>query len=178
MADDSLDGRRVAAGDEDAGHPPRWREDFPIAWGDDHYVSRRELAKFLTLGSGLLVLANAAIALVGKLRPARRFPRTRLAGAAALAPGASLLFRYPTDADPCIALRSREGKLVAYSQVCTHLSCAVIHRPEKNELFCPCHVGIFSTAEGRPVAGPPTRRRPRITLEERGGEVYATGVEV
>ncbi len=68
---------------------PRWREDFPITWGNDNYVSRRELAKFLTLGSGLLVLANAAVALVGKLKPVPRYPRTRLDGAAALPAGAS-----------------------------------------------------------------------------------------
>jgi Rieske Fe-S protein len=156
---------------------PKWREDFPIAWGNDLYVSRRELAKFLTLGSGLLVLANAAIALVAKLRPAPRFPKTRLAGAEALPAGASMLFRYPTDGDPCIAVRNADGRLVAYSQVCTHLSCAVVHRQGSDELFCPCHVGLFSCTEGRPVAGPPTRRLPRITLEEQGGHVWAVGVE-
>ena len=38
---------------------PRWREDFPVRWDEDHYVTRRELAKFLTLGSGLLAGAKA-----------------------------------------------------------------------------------------------------------------------
>lgn len=165
--------------DRDTGsRSPKWRVDFPITWGNDNYVSRRELAKFLTLGSGLLVVANAAIALVGKLKPAPRYPRARLEGAAALPAGGSMLFRYPTDADPCIAVRNADGRLVAYSQVCTHLSCAVVHRPGSGELFCPCHVGRFSCTEGRPFAGPPTRRLPRIVLEERGGEVWATGVEV
>ena len=37
----------------------RWQEDFPIRWEADHYVTRRELTKFLTLGSCLLVGANA-----------------------------------------------------------------------------------------------------------------------
>lgn len=157
---------------------PRWRQDFPIAWGNDHYVSRRELAKFLTLGSGLLVLANGVIALLAKLRPSPRFPELRLAGAAQLPAGASMLFRYPTEADPCIAVRNADGRLVAYSQVCTHLSCAVIHRPGSSELLCPCHIGRFSCSEGRPIAGPPTRRLPRIVLTERAGEVWAVGVEV
>ena len=34
--------------DADGGRPPRCNEDFPIAWEDDHYVTRRELVKFLT----------------------------------------------------------------------------------------------------------------------------------
>ena len=29
----------------------RWRDDFPVRWDDDNYMTRRELAKFLTLGS-------------------------------------------------------------------------------------------------------------------------------
>ncbi len=29
---------------------PKWRQDFPIEWEADHYVSRREMVKFLTLG--------------------------------------------------------------------------------------------------------------------------------
>ena len=33
-------------------------------------------------------------------------------------------------------------------------------------------------ADGRPLAGPPTRPLPRITLERRGDDLFATGVEV
>lgn len=43
----------------------RWSQDFPIRWEEDHCVTRRELAKFLTLGSGTLVAATASVALVG-----------------------------------------------------------------------------------------------------------------
>ena len=45
----------------------RWREDFPIGWEADHYVTRRELTKFLTLGSALLVGANVVIAALGQV---------------------------------------------------------------------------------------------------------------
>ena len=37
---------------------PQWKRDFPIEWEGDHYVSRREMVKFLTLGSALLATAN------------------------------------------------------------------------------------------------------------------------
>ncbi len=158
---------------------PRWRLDFPIRWDDDHYVTRRELAKFLTLGSAVLAGATGAVAIWGHARRGGPYPRRRVAEAAAIPAGGTLLFRYPTDADPCILLRLADGTLVAYSQVCTHLSCAVVRDPGGGDgLFCPCHRGAFDGADGRPTAGPPTRRLPRILLEEQDGAVYAVGVEV
>jgi nitrite reductase/ring-hydroxylating ferredoxin subunit len=157
---------------------PQWWEDFPIDWAQDHYVTRRELTKFLTLGSGLLVGASIAIAVAGRQRRPAPAPELSLGRASSIPPGGSLLFRYPTDEDPCILVRRRDGRLAAYSQVCTHLSCAVLHRPAQDTLFCPCHHGYFSCGEGRPTAGPPTRRLPRIRLEQRGDELFAVGVEV
>jgi arsenite oxidase small subunit len=156
---------------------PRWREDFPIRWDNDNYVTRRDLIKFLTLGSLLLVGANLAIAVLGKLWRPGRYPRVPIARAADLSPQAPVLFRYPSDADACILVRAADGKPQAFSQVCTHLSCAVTYRPERGDLYCPCHVGVFQVSDGRPIAGPPSRPLARILLEERDGAIYAVGVE-
>jgi arsenite oxidase small subunit len=160
-----------------ANHAPKWRTDFPIEWDGDHYVSRREMVKYLTLGSLLLAIGNWATVIVGKFRRTAVVPEQRVGSVSALAQNDSLLFRYPTDGDPCIAVRTREGKLVAYSQVCTHLSCAVVHDRSLNQLVCPCHNGIFNVEQGAPVAGPPTRPLPKIKLEQRGDDLIATGVE-
>ena len=157
---------------------PRWREDFPVRWDEDHYMTRRELAKFLTLGSGLLASVNVLIAAIGLNASIPTTPVQRIAGTDEIPPGGSLLFRYPTGDDPCILVRDLSGRLDAYSQVCTHLSCAVVHRPEDRALACPCHKGSFSAADGQPLAGPPTRRLPRIVIEQRGDEIVATGIEV
>ncbi|MGH9823920.1 MAG: ubiquinol-cytochrome c reductase iron-sulfur subunit [Blastocatellia bacterium] len=157
---------------------PRWREDFPIQWERDHYVTRREFAKFLTLGSSLLVAANAVIAAIGLGRRKPQAPEALIGSASAVPPDGTVLFRYPTDKDPCILIRNKSGQLLAYSQVCTHLSCAVIHEPDQNQLFCPCHHGCFSTGDGRPLAGPPTRALPKIKLKVRGDDIYAVGVEI
>jgi Rieske Fe-S protein len=161
---------------------PQWREDFPIQWDDDHYVTRRELAKFLTLGSALLVCANATVVVVSRTRAQPTYAPVRIASASALAPGESLLFRYPTDQDPCILVRTKRGALAAFSQVCTHLSCAVIYRAADDHLYCPCHEGLFDCQGARggapPIAGPPERPLPRIALDVRGDDVFATGVEV
>ncbi len=163
---------------DDSKTAPRWREDFPIGWDVDHYLTRRELAKFLTLGSALLVGASGVIVSIGRMGFQEAHPEQRIASASAIPPGGSALFRYPTGQDPCILVRDRDGTLRAYSQVCTHLSCAVVHVPEDDELMCPCHRGFFDAADGRPIAGPPTRRLPRILLQQRGDDVFAVGVEV
>jgi Rieske Fe-S protein len=102
----------------------------------------------------------------------------RIAAADEVPPGGSLLFEYPTNEDPCILVRAEDGAFHAYSQVCTHLACGVVHRPEENVLFCPCHHGYFSIEEARPISGPPTRPLPRIVLEERDGELYAVGIDL
>jgi arsenite oxidase small subunit len=157
---------------------PKWRTDFPIEWEGDHYVSRREMVKFLTLGSVLLAAANWATALAGRVLRTSRSSEKLVGSVAVLDQQRSILFRYPTEKDPCIAVRTLEGKLVAYSQVCTHLSCAVVYSKKDNKLLCPCHNGSFNIVEGAPIGGPPTRRLPRIQVEQRGDQLFATGVEV
>jgi len=156
----------------------RWRDDFPIRWDEDHYMTRRELARFLTLGSGLLALINALVAAIGLTRQPSAVPARRIAGVEDVPVGGSLLFAFPTRDDPCILVRDETGRFNAFSQVCTHLSCAVVHRPRERAFACPCHQGLFSSDDGRPLAGPPTRRLPRVTLERRGADVVATGIEV
>lgn len=156
---------------------PKWRTDFPIEWEGDHYVSRREMVKYLTLGSLLLAAGNWIAAIAGRFRRVVGGGEKRVGSVSALESNGSLLFRYPTEGDPCIAVRTPEGQLVAYTQVCTHLSCAVVHDRTKNELVCPCHKGVFNVDQGAPVAGPPTRPLTRIKLAQRGDDLFATGVE-
>jgi Rieske Fe-S protein len=74
-------------------------------------------------------------------------------------------------------LRTEADTLVAYSQECTHLACAVVPDKQAGRLLCPCHHGYFDSTTGRPLAGPPRRPLPRITLRVQGDDVYATGIE-
>jgi len=159
------------------GHTDCTQRDFPIEWEGDHYVSRREMVKFLTLGSLLLAVANWAAAF-GKRFVRRESNLVKLLGPARdLEQNGYMLFRYPTSESPCIAIRTPEGKFVAYSQVCTHLSCAVVYDRAENQIVCPCHRGVFDVNQGTPVAGPPTRALPRVKLELRDDQFYATGWE-
>ena len=152
----------------------KWHDDFPVEWEGDNYVTRREMVKFLTLGSLFLAVANWVTALGSSILRRGSQKRQLLGSSCDLKANSSALFRYPTAKDPCIAVRTAEGKLVAYSQVCTHLSCAVVYDKTEQSLFCPCHNGRFNLERGAPIAGPPTRPLPRIRLEESGGQIYAT----
>jgi len=160
------------------GKAPKWKQDFPVEWEGDHYVTRREMVKFMTLGSALLACANWITAIAGKLIHRGSQAERHIGSTSALDQAGLLLFRYPTDQDPCIAVRTPEGKLVAYSQVCTHLSCAVVYSKIDNALICPCHKGVFEIERGSPIAGPPTRPLARVRVEQRGDRLIATELEV
>ena len=113
-------------------------------------MTRRELAKFLTLGSGLLASVNVLIAFIGLNESIPTTPIQRIAGRDDIPPGGSLLFRYPTSDDPCILVRDISGRLDAYSQVCTHLSCAVVlfkTPPGRISVIMPCSVAAVARPE-------------------------------
>jgi nitrite reductase/ring-hydroxylating ferredoxin subunit len=157
---------------------PQWRKDFPIDWPKDEYVSRRDFSKFLTLTS--LAFAVGQLWIVGRSwwRQSRGLPPLiRIASRAELPVGKSLVFNYPGAHDSCLLVRLSEDDFVAYSQKCTHLSCAVVPKVERGVLHCPCHEGYFDLRSGRRLAGPPPRPLPRVTLEVRGDDLYATGME-
>jgi Rieske Fe-S protein len=157
---------------------PQWRHDFPIDWPQDQYVARRDFSKFLVLTSLAFVVGQVTIGVQNVFRRRRGEPAIRKVAALADVPvGSSIVFQYPAEHDPCLLIRPSENVLLAYSQSCTHLACAVVPRIPDNCIHCPCHNGYFDLATGRPIAGPPRRPLPKIRLKVRQGVVYATGVE-
>lgn len=167
----------IAPDQRPMGEQPRWRQDFAIDLPEDNFIARRDFAKFLVLTSGAFVAGQAWIAAKSLVRD-RRAPagRKRIASLASIPLNSALMFRYPDDHEPCLLIRTRDGKLLAYSQKCTHLSCAVVPKLEQGILHCPCHEGVFDLATGRNIAGPPPRPLPTIELEVVGDDIYATGV--
>lgn len=157
---------------------PAWRQDFPIDWPQDLYVERREFMKFMVLTSAAFALGQVWIALQNWVRGRRgQPPIQRIASREEIGVGGALSFRYPDEHEPCLLLRLTSSEFVAFNQKCTHLSCAVIPRPEEGSLYCPCHEGRFDLRSGAPIAGPPRRPLTRILLDVRGGDIYAVGVE-
>jgi Rieske Fe-S protein len=157
---------------------PAWRQDFPIDWPQDHYVARRDFLKFMILTSGAFAAGQLWIVAQNWWRKRQgQPPIVRIASADALAVGDVAVFNYPGDHDACVLVHVSVDEWVAYSQKCTHLSCAVIPVPAAGVFHCPCHEGRFDLRSGRPTAGPPRRPLTRITLEVRGRDIFATGVE-
>jgi Rieske Fe-S protein len=157
---------------------PAWRADFPIDWPQDHYVERREFMKFMVLTSLALTVGQFWVAAQNWWRRRTSQPeRHRVATLADVPVGGVLTFAYPAEHDDCVLVRAGERDLLAYSQKCTHLSCAVRPLVDRGVIHCPCHEGYFDLRTGRPIAGPPQRPLPVIHLELRGDEVYAIGVE-
>ncbi len=168
----------VAPDGRPADEQPAWRRDFPIDWPRDHYVARRDFTKFLGLTSLAFVIGQVWIGVKSvRDRLRGRPPAGSVARLSDIPVGSARTFHYPTPTDPCLLVRPDERTLLAYSQKCTHLSCAVVPDLEHGRLACPCHKGYFEVASGRALAGPPRRPLPRVTLEVRDGVVYATGVE-
>ncbi len=154
----------------------RWRSEFPYHWDEDELVSRRELLQFAVYTSGALFASTAFLALLSlyqTLQPPAMTKEQMIARAGDVPEGKAFYFNYPRPDDQAMLLHLPGDRFVAYSQRCTHLSCAVYYESERGRLHCPCHEGVFDPQTGEPVAGPPQRRLARITLQRRGDAIYA-----
>lgn len=168
-------GRRPATGEIEQG--ARWRAEFPYYWDADELVSRRGLLRFAVYTSGALFSVTALLALLGLTRKQGSRHIKPIALASQVAEGQAFYFNYPEPDDQAVLLHLPGGRFVAYSQKCTHLSCAVYYQADRGELFCPCHNGAFSPLTGDPTAGPPERRLPRVALSLEGDQLFAIGQE-
>jgi Rieske Fe-S protein len=157
---------------------PIWREEFSVEQLEERYVSRRQLAKFLTLTSLAMFIGQLWIVVKSWFRrSASAMPSVFIARVGEIPVGGVKLFVYPEPNEQCILIRVREDQYVAYSQKCTHLSCAVFYSAESRRLVCPCHEGYFSVEDGSVLQGPPPRPLPRVKLEQRGDGIVAVGME-
>jgi len=156
---------------------PLWRDEFSVYTADESYVTRRQFSKFLTLTSFGMMVGNLWILAKSLLHREAVYPRTAVAGLEEIPVGGVKIFNYPTSNDPCILVRIGADNYSAYSQKCTHLSCAVYYEREQNRLECPCHQGYFSIADGSVLQGPPQRPLPRVALEKQNGQLVAIRME-
>ncbi len=156
---------------------PLWRDEFSVHSADERYVTRRQFSKFLVLTSLAMFVGQIWIGVKSWFTgEAVALPQPVVARKDEIKVGEVKLFNYPTAQDHCILVRTAPETYVAYSQKCTHLSCAVYYSQQSNQLECPCHNGYFAVNDGRVLAGPPRRPLPRVELQARGDELVAVGV--
>ena len=161
----------------DAPKQPLWRDEFAIDALHERYVNRRQFAKFLTLTSLAMAFGNLVIFAKSLARRAPVELELDIAEAGEIPVGGVKIFHYPEPKDACLLIRAEDDRYVAFSQKCTHLSCAVFYDSERKRIECPCHHGFFSAQDGRVLQGPPPRPLPRIKLARRGARIVAVGIE-
>jgi Rieske Fe-S protein len=72
--------------------------------------------------------------------------------------------------EPVEVVRRAQG-ISARSLLCTHFGCRVVWEAQQARYRCPCHAGWFD-AEGKPVAGPPTRPLRAVSLVVEGDAAF------
>lgn len=154
-----------------------WQDEFSIQSADERYVNRRQFTKFLVLTSLGMFVGNLWILVKSWFYQRPDYPVRAIAKAGEVPTGGVKLFSYPTPADHCILVHGLDGSFAAYSQKCTHLSCAVYYSQKNNRLECPCHEGYFSVKTGQVLQGPPPRPLPRVVLRRKGEDLVAVAME-
>lgn len=155
----------------------QWQEEFPYHWSADDLVTRRDTLRFLVAGSGALFLASAAVALAGALNSPTVRRLVPVAKVGEIPVNGYKVFSYPDAFTDGIVVNLPNKGLVAYSDVCTHLSCAVLYQSDEQQFYCPCHEGHFDAYTGEALGGPPIRPLPVIELTVTGDTVYAVKEE-
>ncbi len=163
--------------DDEQATEPTWKRDFPYEAAGEDEVTRREFARYLVAGAGVMAAGNLGIAAWTQLRSINTGEPREVIALADVAIGDTHLFRYPTDGDPAILLRIADREVVAFSQKCTHLGCVVYFEADEDRWHCPCHEGNFEPRTGAVISGPPPRPLGRIEVEIRGDTIWALGYQ-
>jgi Rieske Fe-S protein len=155
---------------------PTWKRDFPYEAAAEEDITRRDFARYLVAGAGVMAAGNVGLAIWTQLRTINTGEPRPIVPLKDVAVGDTHLFRYPEERDPAILLRVADREVVAFSQQCTHLGCVVYYEADAKRWHCPCHEGNFDERTGAVISGPPPRPLGRIDTEIRDdGVIWAVG---
>jgi cytochrome b6-f complex iron-sulfur subunit len=76
----------------------------------------------------------------------------------------------PLGSRPVLLFRDRQGELKALMATCTHLDCTVQYRPDRSDIWCACHNGVYDLT-GKNVSGPPPRPLTAVAVNVRADKV-------
>jgi Rieske Fe-S protein len=74
-------------------------------------------------------------------------------------------------------IHTAEGKLKAFSAVCTHLNCTVEYQSDLASIVCACHNGHFDL-NGQVISGPPPKPLEEFRVDVRDDNVIVSKMVV
>jgi cytochrome b6-f complex iron-sulfur subunit len=127
-------------------------------------MSRRGFLEWLI---GALAIAGGLAGLssvLSYLRPGvpGTWGAVEVAGVNEIAPGQAEAF--PFKGSTALVIHLSGDRFVAYSALCTHAGCLVRWDPDRGQIICPCHLGVFDI-EGNVVSGMPPRPLRKLRVE-------------
>jgi Rieske Fe-S protein len=138
-------------------------------------MNRRRFINLFFGGSFLATLAAFLYPVINYILPPKQAEAVQKKVAAAkvgdLAPNAAKIFKFGSS--PAVLINTQEGKLLAFSAVCTHLTCTVTYEADTGTLYCPCHNGRFDLS-GSVISGPPPRPLEAYDVEVVGQDIFVS----
>ena len=119
-------------------------------------MNRRRFVNLFFGGSFLATLGAFLYPVVRYLLPPKQTEAAAKKVVAAkvgeLPPNGAKVFKFGSAAG--VLINTADGKLLAFSATCTHLTCTVTYQADTSTMYCPCHNGRFDLA-GQVISGPP-----------------------
>mgnify|MGYP001029075457 FL=1 len=137
-----------------------------------HHISRRDFIKLATFGAGgvigaaigipgIIYLVDPALGAAGEdawvsLGPLENFPVGGTPTLVTFVRSTENGWEKTSNSYGVFVIRKSEEEVLVLSNRCTHLSCRVNWKEDKQAYLCPCHDAAFSL-EGEVLGGPPPR---------------------
>ncbi len=138
-------------------------------------MKRRNFINFFLGGSLTAVVASFLYPVIRFIIPTKQAQSDIRSVTAArvgeLAPNTHKIFKFGTS--PGILIHTQEGELIAFSAICTHLTCSVLFESDTQTLLCPCHNGKFDLG-GNVISGPPPAPLESYNVEISGEDIVVS----
>jgi len=138
-------------------------------------MNRRRFINLFFGGSFAATLAAFLYPVIRYILPPKQTEAVQKKVAAAktgeLAPNSAKIFKFGST--PAVLINTQEGKLLAFTAVCTNLTCTVTYETSTGTLYCHCHNGRFDLA-GNVISGPPPRPLEAFDVEVEGPDVFVS----
>jgi cytochrome b6-f complex iron-sulfur subunit len=138
-------------------------------------MNRRQIGNLILGGSFLATAAAFLFPIVRYILPSKQAEsgqkRVTAGKVKDFSPNSGKIFKFGSA--PAMLVNTAEGQFLAFSAVCTHLTCTVNYDTASGTLYCPCHNGRFDMA-GQVVAGPPPKPLETFAVEIVGEDIFVS----